>query len=379
MRARLTLVTRWFSRTRHTGQAQEGATIHRMTTARRSISASSAWDRICSGVGYHLDNLGRWLIVNAPAIGSSYAAFLAPGIPRLKPRPGWMFAQEYYEQRRWLACRRGALWEAAREKDLAVPITVRWHGSTTVDLTLGNDNSLCLYVCGSFEPNEFAFLDKVLRPGMTFIDVGANDGYYTLFAAQKVGERGRVLAVEPSTRERTNLQRNIARNGLGNVTVVPVALGAACGTAGLRLAQGAHSGHNTLGHFANEGVQADSVEQVTVRTLDDVVAEQKFKRIDVIKIDVEGAEASVIAGGKSTLCSMRPVIVLEISDKALRGQGSDAQRLIATVRDEMEYEIGVFSAHTGRIELLDSSGELSLNVVAMPRERLAQILATVSI
>ena len=47
-----------------------------MTTARRSISAPSAWDRICSGVGYHLDNLGRWLIVNAPAIGSTYAACL---------------------------------------------------------------------------------------------------------------------------------------------------------------------------------------------------------------------------------------------------------------------------------------------------------------
>ena len=117
-------------------------------------------------MGYHLDNLGRWLIVNAPAIGSTYAACLAPGVPRLRPRPGWVFAEEYYDQRRWLACRRGALWEAAREKDLAVPITVRWHSGTTVDLTLGNDNSLCLYVCGSFEPNEFAFLDRVLKPGM---------------------------------------------------------------------------------------------------------------------------------------------------------------------------------------------------------------------
>jgi len=69
--------------------------------------------------------------------------------------------------------------------------------------------------------------------------------------------------------------------------------------------------------------------------------------------------------------------LLEISDKALRGQGSDAQKLIATVRDEMEYEIAVFSAQTGGLELLDSKGDLSLNVVAMPRERVAQILATV--
>ncbi len=50
-----------------------------MTTIRRSASAPSTWARICSGVGYHLDNLGRWLIVNAPAIGSTYAALLAPG------------------------------------------------------------------------------------------------------------------------------------------------------------------------------------------------------------------------------------------------------------------------------------------------------------
>ena len=332
---------------------------------------------VASGVGYHLDNFGRWLMASSPRMGGAYAALLAPGEPQPRTQPSWHFAQEYYEQRRWLACRRGALWEAARGR-LQVPLTIRWYRGTTVDVTLGNDNSLCLYVCGSFEPNEFAFLDKVLRPGMVFVDVGANDGYYTLFAAQKVGKGGRVVAVEPSTRERTNLERNIARNGLANATVVPVALGAACGTAGLRLAQGAHSGHNTLGRFANDGVQAESVEQVQVRTLDDVVAEQKLGRLDVIKIDVEGAEASVIAGGKSTLCTMRPVMLLEISDKALRGQGSDAQKLIATVRDEMEYEIGVFSARTGQIELLDSSGDLSLNVVAMPRERVAQVLATVA-
>src|SRR5258708_9116330 len=285
-----------------------------MTTARRSISASSAWDRICSGVGYHLDNLGRWLIVNAPAIGSSYAAFLAPGIPRLKPRPGWMFAQEYYEQRPWLACRPGALWEAAREKDLPVPITVRWHGSTTVDLTLGNDNSLCLYVCGSFEPNEFAFLDRTLKPGMVFIDGGGNDGYYTLFAARKVGPGGRVLAVEPSSREREHLRRTLERNAIANVAVVPVALGAVAVTAELKLADGLHAGHNTLGDFAHNDVVAAGTERVLVETLDSLAARLEMTRIDVVKIDVEGAEASVIAGARGVLTSMRPLLLLEIDD-----------------------------------------------------------------
>ena len=142
---------------------------------------------VASGVGYHLDNFGRWLMASSPRMGGAYAALLAPGEPQPRTQPRWHFAQEYYEQRRWMACRRGALWEAARGR-FQVPLTLRWYRGTTVDVTLGNDNSLCLYVCGSFEPNEFAFLDKVLRPGMVFVDVGANDGYYTLFAAQKVGE-----------------------------------------------------------------------------------------------------------------------------------------------------------------------------------------------
>ena len=232
-----------------------------------------------------------------------------------------MFAQEYYEQRRWLACRRGALWEAAREKDLAVPITVRWHGSTTVDLTLGNDNSLCLYVCGSFEPNEFAFLDRVLRPGMVFVDVGANDGYYTLFAARRVGPSGRVVAAEPSSRERAHLQRNLGRNGLDNVSVVPAAIGAAAGLADLHLAHGVHAGHNTLGSFAHDDVVRASLERVPIEPLDAVIARLGLARVDFVKIDVEGAEASVIAGAATVLSSMRPLMLIEVNDKALARAG----------------------------------------------------------
>ena len=344
-----------------------------MTTARRSISPPTAWDRICSGVGYHLDNLGRWLIVNAPAIGSAYAALLAPGVPRLRPRPGWMFAEEYYEERRWLACRRGALWEAAREMELAVPITVRWHSGTTVDLTLGNDNSLCLYVCGSFEPNEFAFLDRVLKPGMVFIDVGANDGYYTLFAARRVGPTGLVVAAEPSSRERAHLQRNLGRNGLDNVTVVPAAIGAASGLADLHLAHGVHAGHNTLGAFAHDDVVRASLERVAIEPLDSVVSRLGLARVDFVKIDVEGAEARVVAGATDVLEKMRPILLLEVNDKALRAQGNCADTLLETLRDRFGYRVFVFSSATGLLEAWPSGNALSSNVVAIPEQRVAEL------
>ncbi|MCA0301835.1 MAG: FkbM family methyltransferase [Proteobacteria bacterium] len=324
-------------------------------------------------MGYHLDNLGRWLIVNAPTIGSAYAALLAPGVPRLRPRPGWMFAEEYYEERRWLACRRGALWEAAREKELAVPITVRWHSGTTVDLTLGNDNSLCLYVCGSFEPNEFAFLDRVLKPGMVFIDVGANDGYYTLFAARRVGPTGLVVAAEPSSRERAHLQRNLGRNGLDNVTVVPAAIGAASGLADLHLAHGVHAGHNTLGAFAHDDVVRASLERVAIEPLDSVVTRLGLAQVDFVKIDVEGAEARVVDGATTVLEKMRPILLLEVNDKALRAQGNCADTLLETLRDKFGYRVFVFSSATGLLEAWPSSNPLSSNVVAIPEQRVAEL------
>src|SRR5262245_3146727 len=346
-----------------------------MTTARRSISTTSAWDRVRSGVGYHLDNLGRWLIVSAPSIGSAYAAFLAPGVPRLKPRPGWMFAEEYYAHRRWLACRRGALWEAAREKEPAAPITVRWHGGTTVDLTLGNATSHCLYVCGTFRPHEFAFPDRMLRPGMVFVDVGANDGYYTLFAARRVGPSGRVVAAEPSSRERAHLQRNLGRNGLDNVSVIPAAIGATSGLADLHLAHGVHAGHNTLGGFAHDDVVRASLERVPIEPLDAVIPRLGLARVDFVKIDVEGAEARVIAGATNVLTSMRPMMLIEVNDKALRAQGNCADSLMATLREDLHYEIFVFSSVTGLLERPSDGDPLSANVVAVPRERAAEMTA----
>jgi FkbM family methyltransferase len=350
-----------------------------VTASRPSIARGSAWDAISSGVGYHLDNLGRWLLVNVPVLGNAYAAMLAPGRPPLAKRPGWRFAEEYYDERRWLACRRGALWEAAAQFKLTVPLTLPWLEGTTVELTLGNDNSLCLYVCGSFEPNEFALLSQVLAPGMVFIDAGANDGYYTLFASRRVGASGKVVAIEPSTRERVHLRRNIARNKLDNVTVVAVALGACRQVAALRLAHGVHAGHNTFGSFAHEGVQADNLEQVDVETLDKAATDLGLDRIDFVKIDVEGAEASVIDGARHVLSTMRPTILLEINDTALRAQRSNAESLLSTLRTEFKYDVLVFSPVTGKIEWLADGVPLSANVVAVPAERTAGLLASVNL
>ena len=341
-----------------------------MTNARRPISVASAWAWICSGVGYHLDNFGRWLIVRAPRLGTAYAGWWTPGVQKLIPQPGWGFANIYYVERQWTVCRRGALWEAARDNHLVVPLSVPWLAGTTVDVTLGNDNSLCLYVCGSYEPNEFNFLHRVLKPGMVFVDVGANDGLYTVFAASRLGPEGRVVAIEPSSRERKHLQSNLGRNGLTNVSIVAKAVGESAGTVDLIVAHGEHAGHNTLGGFAHDDVVPAGRERVSLDTLDAIAASEKLPRVDFIKIDVEGAETKVLVGARTLIAKMRPLLMMEIDDGALRAQGSDQKALLDLLQVDLEYDIFIVSGETGLITRPGPGEALSTNIVAMPREKM---------
>jgi len=334
----------------------------------RTPDASGPWGWLSSGVGYHLDNFGSWLVSRVPAVGRAYAAMIRPGRPVLAPHPGWKFAEEYYDKRQWMACRRGALWEAARRHSTTVPLSVHWYAGTNVGVTLGNDNSLCLYVCGSFEPNEFAFLDRILAPGMTFVDVGANDGYYSIFAARRLGATGRVVAIEPSSRERRRLEANIVRNGIKTITVLPIALAEAPGKGELKLADGMHTGHNTLGGFATEGVMAAATETVDLDTLDNVASLLHLDRVDLIKIDAEGAEVAVLQGARSVIAAQRPVLLVEVNNRALAAQGHSATSLLEMMESSFNYRICVYSPATGTPTLWRREQIESANVVAIPPE-----------
>lgn len=212
---------------------------------------------------------------------------------------------------------------------------------------MGNDLGKCIYVGAAFEPNEFAFLQDFLRPGMTFVDIGANEGAYTVFAAQRVGASGRVLAVEPSERELTRLRENIALNRLANVVVVAAAAGDAEGTADLAVAEADHAGQNTIGRrVANPQIRTDSIERVPVRMLDALLEEHEIDDPDFVKIDAEGSEPLVLAGARGTLSSTRPILQLELEPTALRAQGSTIDAVLHELR-ALDYRLWIFDGSTG--------------------------------
>ena len=187
---------------------------------------------------------------------------------------------------------------------------------------------------GRYEPQETTLLQQLLRPGMTFVDVGANWGYFTLVGAHLVGARGRVISVEPDPRACRTIRANIAQNGLTSVSVVEAAASDRQGTISL---QTYGEGDDDLGNF---GVAASTTVreggtrfEVSARPLDDVLDEAGVDRVDLLKMDIEGAEARALPGLARRLASGKiSRLLLELHPAHLNDQGSSANAVVAGLR-----------------------------------------------
>ena len=142
-------------------------------------------------------------------------------------------------------------------------------------------------------------------------------------------------------------------------------LTSAAGLARLHIAAKLHGGHNTFGDFVHDGASAVASEEVPVETLDALAQRLALGRVDVLKIDVEGAELKVLDGGREFLRTARPVLLIEANEEALQRQNAGTAGMIALLR-ELGYEIRVFSGRTGDVERLAEGGVLSANIVAVP-------------
>ena len=161
-------------------------------------------------------------------------------------------------------------------------------------------------VLRTYETPKFDALRNFLRPGNTFLDVGANKGDFSLFAARVMADAGRVIAVEPETTNAEWIARSVTRNGYRSVDVARVALDDHDGEATLYL--GEKSGWHSL--VAADGVATTGEMRVPTQTLDALLAARGVTRVDAIKIDVEGAEERVLAGAAQTFAGDHAMLVL---------------------------------------------------------------------
>jgi FkbM family methyltransferase len=221
-----------------------------------------------------------------------------------------------------------------------------------------------------FESAEWRFVERFLEPGMTVLDIGAHHGFYSLLAAGKVGSAGRVIAFEPSPREREKLLRNIALNGYTNIQVEDCALADAAGQQELVIVGGINTGCNSL--RPPNVKEPTSAVAVRVETLDAYLAQHRLPPVDFIKLDAEGAELAILKGARRLLESRpRPVIQCELEEVRTRPWGYHPGEIVSLL-DTMGYRW--FQAQPrGVLRLLGENPEMERNFFAVPEKRMDQL------
>jgi FkbM family methyltransferase len=177
-------------------------------------------------------------------------------------------------------------------------------GGCVFDCSLRDRLAREVFFAGCAAIPEIAFLRAVLQPGMSFVDVGANWGLFTLVGTHLVGATGTVAALEPDPRVFTRLKSNVRRNGLRQVQLFAVA--AADRDSQRVLAPYDAAGDNwETSRLVEDGAPAQNTLFVPARRLDPLLDEIGLDTVDLLKIDVEGAEDLVLSGMEEGLNNYR--------------------------------------------------------------------------
>lgn len=241
-----------------------------------------------------------------------------------------------------------------------------------LDLREGIDFSL--WLLGAFEPETIRCYQKLIRPGDVVLDIGANIGAHTLHLAKATGPSGRVVAFEPTDFAFAKLQRNVGLNP-------QLARHIHCLQYMLVDAASEHSPTSSLysswpldaadenRHHLHQG-RLMATTGASARTLDAVVTELQLPRIDCVKLDIDGAECSMLRGAAECLRRWQPSIVMELAPYVLEEKGSNLAELIGILD---EYGYAIHDAGSGErlpydIDTLNARipAGASLNVVAQP-------------
>jgi FkbM family methyltransferase len=208
--------------------------------------------------------------------------------------------------------------------------------------------------------SELNYLETILSEGQTFVDAGANLGIYTLVACRIVGQSGRVIAFEPSLQSFPILKENIQLNGFTNVQAFRIALSDKTGEAVLY--HGDDPGKNSLGHDPCGDPEGETV---TTLSLEEALQQASIERVDVIKMDVEGAELLVLRGANKVLASHRPIILFEINSEACVRLGLSPYGAWDHLA-KLDYEFFVLK-QDGSLCALEAMRMVLGNIVAIPR------------
>lgn len=185
---------------------------------------------------------------------------------------------------------------------------------------------------GAYDRPLHAALERLIKPGMTCLDVGANIGDATLHMARLAGPHGQVHAFEPAPSAAARLQEHVAANRFeARVTIHRLALSDRQGTATFSFAPPAIENQG-MGSLVSSDTDVISLHtEVPLQTLDAFVDEHGLGAIGLVKIDIQGGETMFFKGAEASLRRDRPPLLLEVGSHELAAIGSDSRSFLALV------------------------------------------------
>jgi len=178
-----------------------------------------------------------------------------------------------------------------QDKNLIIPLPISSTNTYWIGLRDSGDFDTFREVCINDHYNY-----SRIEPGMTVVDVGAHIGTFTLLASKRVGEEGKVIAIEPEIYNFKQLNKNLELNEIRNTIPVKTALSDFNGKEDFFISKG--SGCHSFFPCRDDIIDKT---QIGVKTLDSLLWELNIKRVNLLKIDAEGAELKILKGAQQTL------------------------------------------------------------------------------
>jgi FkbM family methyltransferase len=251
------------------------------------------------------------------------------------------------------------------------PLLYRMPQKGILWLEPGHSFTHCFYPgVDQYEPDVQAALKYLLKPGHVFVDCGANVGYFSVLAGGLVGKTGQVIAIEANPITYPLLERNLKSNHFG--TPIHCALTTQIGEIELFMpAEGdVYSSLRKGGLVTGDSIQSFKVQG---RNLDDILRELPLTKVDVLKIDIEGAELDVLRSATYVLSTFRPIVIVEYGTNTWPTFGATPDGLKTLLR-EHHYELRSFDYQTKRF--VETSEEIwkssYTNLFLCPKEHFSQ-------
>jgi FkbM family methyltransferase len=233
------------------------------------------------------------------------------------------------------------------------PLSLRvndFDGGLAINLRLDEHMQSQIFWYGSYSRDVLLVIQRLLRPGMVVVDAGANIGEITLASAKRVGPLGRVYAFEPVPELADALTQNVRLNDFRQVSVERQGLSSERGNQKIYRASSHFddgSRHEGLATLYPSGQRGSVIGEIRLITLDDFCQESGVSRLDLIKLDVEGAELPVLKGATKTLLRFKPHIIVEVQQSTANQAGYHATDILSFVRS-LGYRFDVI-ARGGRL------------------------------